>query len=245
MKHLTTKWNTVIFADIDVYKADESVDSTPVNKDDIITLGYVENESVQDYTGRVDGFIPNLKKTPSTAYTANPVDTIKEDIEITGVVLDCSKQYASNVVKLNAIDIVEASDTTDVVKVMVTPNIKASVTVISMSDEGEKSEETLEDIMVGKEISTISFKLANGKKKVVAGTVKKFLYKEDAEKIVIYAFILKDDKGNVWNIAFKDIVCLNEEIPLEEESNEDEPGDEEQQEGNITPPSGPTEEENF
>lgn len=141
--------------------------------------------------------------------------------------------YNSSFITINTKEVVEPSGTSNVVKVEVVPNIKASITVDSYNG-SEMSTTTLSDIVVSTQIPTISYKLPDNKVHTISGIVSKFLYKEDAEKIKITDMVIKDNEAKIHEVAFKDVISLSEEPPAEEE-----------QSGEITPPDGPSGEDDF
>jgi len=218
MKHIMTKWTTSIFAEMDIYKSDNTKTTKIINVDDVVKLRYIKDNSVSTVNGRIDSInVEILKSSNAINNTDDPVDTIKNDINILSIVFDCSQEYESIITTIDPKEVIEDAEVTTAIKVTVTPNIKTSITVINANDEGEESTITIDDIMVGTEISPFKFKATNGQIINTTVTVCKFLYDERPEgKISIPAIVVKDNNGKVYTVEFKNIISLNEELPLED-----------------------------
>ena len=205
--HISTMWNSHVFAEMLVFKTDETIESTELNVDDITTLGYITDKTLYSVTGRVaDIEVEVLNDSYNIGPTDNPTNNIIDDIKVRSITIDNSEANASSFVTINTKDIVEAPGVTDVAKVMVIPNIKVDLTSIDMVD-GEEVRTAVNDVKVGSTINKVTFVTDDGNTKSVSGSVAKFLYNNNYSNniVTVNGFVIKASDGKPVAVEFSKI----------------------------------------
>ena len=212
-RHISTKWSTIINAKVIINHVDGSATENTYKVDDMVeNLGYVDNGELIYITGRVSKILTQLKNKPVVKNTTEIQDTSIKDIKIPGINIDCSEHFASNVLTLDVMEIVENSGIENVTSVRVIPELSVDLTV-STEDDGDI---VLDGLVVG---SHVAFDTkSNGS---VNGIITKFLYKNTDNGVKTTALVVATDDKKVCVFKFGDIIGVLREsetndVPLGE-----------------------------
>lgn len=109
--------NQLVTCDVITHFADGTSSRKSLKVGDVVEgLRYIENKQLLSVSGRISSMIIECNNvTPISA--ANPVDNFGKDAKISSIIIDASTEYHSNVVTVNAREIVEDAGVLDVVKV--------------------------------------------------------------------------------------------------------------------------------
>ena len=106
---------------------DGTIDKNVLNIGDVTTLRYIANNQLLSITGRVTAFGIKDSSNSLIKFKKTNTDTFAADAVVQTITLDASEQYSSNLVTINAREIVEAQGVDDVVKVDVVAEMNVTV----------------------------------------------------------------------------------------------------------------------
>lgn len=126
--------DSIVKLHVDTIKTDGSALEKVLSVGDIVeNLRYVKDRAICSATGKITNFIMQSLRY-STKYKADSKDDIDKRLLIEDVVVDASKQYASDIPVIFATDILEDEGVEDVKRMKVRPEIMAHVE-LSLTDE--------------------------------------------------------------------------------------------------------------
>lgn len=133
---------------------DGTIDKNVLNIGDVTTLRYIANNQLLSITGRVTAFGIKDSSNSLIKFKKTNSDTFAADAVVQTITLDASEQYSSNLVTINAREIVEAQGVDDVVKVDVVAEM--NVTVESTYTDGSVDSDLLKTDYLISDITILS-----------------------------------------------------------------------------------------
>lgn len=207
---VNTVINQKLICNVTTSFEDGTVSVKPISVGDVVEgLRYVDGGEVKTVSGLVKDIKFQVLRLPVVKATTNPVDTFAKDVKILKIVIDASEQYSSNVVTVDAHEIVEDEGVTNVTSV----HCLASLNVFIDQTYTDNSERHL-DLVAGDILDDVVVMNSVRGKEDITGkfTLCYFLYTLVAGKISVHSLVLKGEDNKVIVAPFTRLLSAGTEI---------------------------------
>lgn len=198
-----------LFATIMTHHTDGSNDERVMRVGDVVeNLRYVENNAIQKVTGRVKAFSVFVKRYAKVSSNNKDIeDTFSNDVELNSITLDCSTEYNSNVITIDAREIIEDEGVENVVYVTTKLTLHATLKQLYSNNTTVSTK-----LIPGEILSNVRLMPTKKGSDDTVGTYTfaKFLYARDSSSKtglrITYAVLT--DPDNVYTIPLTRVVTI-------------------------------------